>query len=241
MAWITILLAYVLVGYIGKKLHWSKAKTGALILTVGHGNTSFVGFPLLEALLGTQAISIGILADQPGSFLIVSTAGLLIASLYSEGLTGAKQMVMKVISFPPFISLIASIIWALSGQHGVHIWQEPLDKISLTLVPLALFAVGFQTDFKWSVIKRRKNPLMIGLALRLLVFPLFFYFLYYIVLGLRDDFAHITILESAMATMITSAVVAGEFNLDSELANLMVGLSIPLSLITVPLLNKLLF
>jgi len=62
-----------------------------------------------------------------------------------------------------------------------------------------------------------------------------------VILGLNDDFARIAILESAMATMITSAVVAGEFNLDSELANLMVGLSIALSLITVPLLNKLLF
>jgi len=36
-----------------------------------------------------------------------------------------------------------------------------------------------------------------------------------------------------MATMITSAVVAAEFDLDGELAQLMVGLSILLSALTI--------
>jgi predicted permease len=44
-----------------------------------------------------------------------------------------------------------------------------------------------------------------------------------------------------MASMITSAVVATEFNLDTEMANLMVGIGIPLSLVTVPLWNYFLF
>ena len=55
------------------------------------------------------------------------------------------------------------------------------------------------------------------------------------VLGGNDLTTQVIVLESAMATMITSAVVANEFNLDSEIANLMVGLSIPISLVTVPL------
>jgi predicted permease len=44
-----------------------------------------------------------------------------------------------------------------------------------------------------------------------------------------------------MATMITSAVVAAEFNLDTEIANLMVGIGIPISLITVPLWHYFIF
>jgi len=101
MAWITIFLSYFVVGFIGKKLDWTKAKTGALILTVGHANTSFVGFPLLEAILGSEAISIGILADQPGSFLIVSTVGIVIASIFSDGSTNKKEIIKRVLSFPP--------------------------------------------------------------------------------------------------------------------------------------------
>ena len=52
-----------------------------------------------------------------------------------------------------------------------------------------------------------------------------------------DFILKVTILEAAMATMITSAVVASDFNLDEELANLMVGISIPISLLSVPLWN----
>ena len=47
MAWITFILSWILISHLGRKLNWSRAKTGALILTAGLGNTSFVGFPLL--------------------------------------------------------------------------------------------------------------------------------------------------------------------------------------------------
>jgi predicted permease len=56
-------------------------------------------------------------------------------------------------------------------------------------------------------------------------------------LGEVDFTARVTILESAMAPMIMAAVVADEFDLDRQLANLMVGVGIPLSLVTVPLWN----
>lgn len=102
-------------------------------------------------------------------------------------------------------------------------------------MPLALFSVGFQLHFDIAVFKKRWLPLALGLSFRLIFFPAFFAFFYLKVLGGSDLVTQVTVLESAMATMITSAVVASEFNLDSEISNLMVGLSIPLSLITVPL------
>jgi predicted permease len=54
------------------------------------------------------------------------------------------------------------------------------------------------------------------------------------------EIARITILEAAMAPMITGAIVAKENDLDPELCSLMVGIGIPLSLLSVPLLAWLL-
>ena len=65
--------------------------------------------------------------------------------------------------------------------------------------------------------------------------PALFFILYFKVLKSHDFATHVTWLESAMAPMITAAVVASEFHLDSEVSNLMVGLGIPLSLLTVTL------
>lgn len=239
MAWICFFLSWLVISFLAKKFAWSQAKTGALILTSALGNTSFVGFPLLEAMLGPQAVSVGILADQLGSFLVLSTLGIFVAAKYSGGDSHWWVMAKRILMFPPFIAVLTACVWSLTGLWGWEYLSGALDKLSATLVPLALFAVGFQAQFKWSVIRRRSFPLAIGLSLKLILFPLFFLVFYHHVLGINDFFTRVTILEAAMATQISSAVVATEFNLDSELANLMVALGIPLSLLTVPAWNYL--
>ena len=70
--------------------------------------------------------------------------------------------------------------------------------------------------------------------------PVVFWVLYVALFQQRGEMVHITLLEAAMAPMITAAVVANDFELDGEMANLMVGLGIPLSLLTVPLWHYLL-
>ena len=239
MSWICLLLSLLIFSLIGKKLGWKDAKTGALILTAGLANTSFVGIPLLEALIGKEAIPIGILADQPGSFLALSSLGIVIAAFYSGAKITPVFIAKRVFSFPPFIALLLSVLWfvfiAPIAPESLNDFYPSMEKIAATLVPLALFSVGYQLQFDMSVFKKRWIPLALGLGFRLILFPAFFAFFYLKVLGGNDLVTHVIVLESAMATMITAAVVANEFNLDSEIANLMVGISIPLSLITVPL------
>jgi predicted permease len=78
----------------------------------------------------------------------------------------------------------------------------------------------------------------VGLFYKLFFAPAVLLVLYVFILGQRDFVTQVTLLEAAMATMITSAVVAAEFSLDEELANLMVGVSVPLSLCTVSVWNQ---
>lgn len=241
MAWLTFFLSLVCINFLAKKFHWSHATTGALILTAGLGNTSFVGFPILEALIGPQAIPIGILVDQPGSFLVLPTLGLMTAAFYSGQSLSLKIIAKKVFTFPPFIALIVSVVWAKTGLIGYAALSGAFEKISATLIPLALFSVGFNLKLDWKLIRKRLLPLSIGLCFKLILIPLFFSFFYLRFLHLEGLEAQVIVLESAMATMITSAIVATEYHLDSELANLMVGISIPLSFITVPLWNYFLF
>lgn len=242
--WVKFLIAWALLHFIGNKLNWSRAKTGALILVTGLANTSFVGFPLLQSTLGLEAIPYAILADQLGEFLIVSTLGIFIASLYSGAVFSPQSILKKLFSFPPFISLIFA--FALSFYFPT--WLPSLDGIlqplASTLVPLALFAVGFNANFALEALKRRWRPLSIGLSLRLVLIPILFIAVFRMYFGPLDTsplIIKVTLLETAMASQITAGVVANEFHLDGELANLMVGLSILLSLFTIPIWNSLLF
>jgi predicted permease len=241
MAWITFILSFIFFAFIGKKLNWSKPKIGALILTAGLGNTSFLGFPILEALIGPHAIPIGVLVDQPGSFLVLSTFGIIVASIFSGAKINTITIAKRIFSFPPFIALILSVLWVCIGTPGVDFLTPAFTKVASTLVPLALFSVGFQLRFNSSVLKKRGFALGLGLFFKLIFIPAFFTILYMKILGGNDLATQVTIVESAMASMITSAVVATEFNLDTEIANLMVGIGIPVSLITVTLWNYILF
>jgi predicted permease len=241
MAWITFFMSFCFFQIVGKKLHWSRAKIGALVLTAGLANTSFVGFPILEAIIGPQSIPIGILADQAGSFLVLSTLGIITASFFSGAEIKSQIIIKRVITFPPFIALVAAFVWTLIGLKGFELLSPSLLKVSATLVPLALFTVGFQLRFDLKILKKRWVGLGLGLMFRLLLMPAFFAIFYLNILKGSDLATHVTVIESAMASMITSAVVATEFNLDTEIANLMVGIGIPLSLITVPLWNYFLF
>jgi predicted permease len=240
MAWINFAVATLLIGWIGRTRGWSPQKTGALTLTVGLANTSYVGFPLLEALMGPEAVRTGILVDQPGSFLVLSTLGVIASAYYSGAKVQARSLAVKIASFPPFATLVLALAWTLAGAPGYTKLSPALHRIAGTLVPLALFAVGLQLQLRPSVLRRRWGALALGLSFRLVLMPLLFVLLYAVLLGQRGPYLHATLLEAAMAPMITGAVLADEYHLDTELANLMVGLGIPLSLITVPLFHALL-
>lgn len=241
LAWLHFALTFILFYYLGKYLKWSSPKIGALILTAGLGNTSFVGIPLLEAIIGPEATPIAILVDQPGSFLVLSTLGILVAANFSGNPMTSKMVVRRVFTFPPFLALLLSVVWVLFKVPGFEILAPVFGKVGSTLVPVALFAVGFQLSLDPVVLKKRWIPLTVGLGFKLIVAPILFYLLYTKIWKTDDMVTHVVVLESAMAPMITSAVVASEFNLDSEIANLMVGVGIPLSLLTIPLWDKLLF
>jgi len=236
MAWLLFGGAWASIHYIGKKRGWSNARTGALILTAGLGNTSFVGFPLLEAMLGKEAVPWGVLVDQLGSFLVLSTLGLLVGSIYGRPRDGVKRTVLKqVFQFPPFLALISALILGSVGFVFTGIADTVLVRLGDTLVPLALVAVGFQLKVSLPILKRYGRPLTLGLFYKLILAPALLSLLYIGVFGFTDFVTRVTLLEAAMATMITSAVIASEFSLDEELANLMVGVSIPISLFTVPM------
>ena len=81
--WILLALSVVLVLQLSRALHWSRGQTGALLILVPLGNTSFLGYPLVEAFFGAEAIPYALVYDQMGSFLALTIYATIIAALYS--------------------------------------------------------------------------------------------------------------------------------------------------------------
>jgi len=233
IAWLGFLLSFLFFFILSRLFNWSKGLTGCLIIVSGLGNTSFVGFPVLEAMFGKEAIKIGIIVDQPGSFVVLSTLGVLVAMLFSKEKPSVVQMVKRIAFFPPFITFVIALILNFLQVDFSSEWQSVFQRLAATVSPIALVAVGLQLKIE----KRSKHWgfLTLGLAFKLIITPLFFYLFYKVTLGASGFVIDVSIIESAMAPMITGAILASTYGLKPKLSSMMVGVGIPLSFITLVL------
>ena len=233
MPWIMFGIGCAFFYGVGKWLKLPPATTGALMLTGSLGNTSFLGLPMIETFFGPQGLAIGILIDQAGTYLVLSTFGITIAAIYAARGTGfsAKSVLRKIAGFMPFISLVVAL--ALIPVTYPEWLTDVLKRLGATLVPLALVSVGYQ--IRWSAVRGKARLLGTGLAFKLIAAPALIAGLYGALVGFESEEIRITILEAAMAPQIGAAIVAMEHDLDPPLVTLMVGIGIPLSFLTVPM------
>lgn len=232
MPWVVFLIGLIVFGIIRLLFHFEKPTLGALILTGSLGNTSFVGFPMLTALIGQEALKTGIIIDQAGSFLVVSTLGVITASIFSHHATSVKAIVKRILTFPPFIILIVALLTREMDYHPLLALF--FKAMSHMLGPVALIAVGYQLRFDPHIFKKHSGALTAGLTYKLILAPAIIASLYALT-GLGHEEWLVTSLEAAMPPMITAAIIANEHHLDEELTSLMVGIGIPLSIAMVPI------
>ncbi len=230
--WIVILGAATLIPLVGRRLGWSRASIGALVLTCGLGNTAFIGLPMIQALAGPQALGPALLSDQIGSFLALSTMGVILAGLYAGDRIEPRELLRRLMRFPPFIALaLALLVRLLFGG-----WPEPvsfvLHRLGDTLTPLALFSVGLV--FRFGALRGRAQLVAVGLAWKLVLAPLAAVALA-LVSGVGGLPMTVGVLQAAQGPMITAGILAQEHRLDPELVTLTVGLGILLSFVTAPL------
>lgn len=230
IAWLGFVFSFAFFSILGKLFGWSKKMIGCLVIVAGLGNTSFVGYPVIEALYGKEALQTAVIVDQPGSFVVVSTLAILIASMYSRTVSNSNEVLKKIILFPPFIAFALSVVLNIMHLDFPLVLQSVFQRLGGTVTPIALVAVGMQLEFDGN--SKYWRFLFLGLFFKLILTPLFFYLLYVVVLKANGLDIKVSILESAMAPMITGAIVAVNYGLKPKLANMMIGFGIPLSFLT---------
>ncbi|WP_284652361.1 AEC family transporter [Flavobacterium terrisoli] len=230
IAWIGFLLSFVFFYVIGKRMGWPNRLIGCLVITAGLGNTSFVGFPIIQALYGEEGLKTAIIVDQPGSFVVMATLGIITAGIFSKGEPSRNEIIKKILFFPPFIAFaLACLMNVLKLDFNDH-FQTVFQKLGATVTPVALLAVGLQ--LKIDKESQHWKFLRLGLLFKLIITPAVFFLLYKIILGGKGVAVDVSIMESAMAPMITGAILASNYGLKPKLSSMMVGIGIPLSFIS---------
>ena len=232
MAWIMFGVGFLVFRVLGRLLTLPRETIGALTLTGSLANTSFIGLPMIETYYGPQGIGLGILIDQMGTYLVLSTFGLVAAAFYGHGAgISARSVTRRLLTFAPFVALLVAILLI---PVAYPTWFDALlRRLGATLVPLALVSVGYQ--IQWSAVRGKLRELGMGLGFKLLAAPAVVALLFAGLIGARGETIQITIFEAAMAPQIGAAIVAVDHDLDPPLVTLMVGIGIPLSFLTLSL------
>jgi malate permease and related proteins len=215
---------------LGRALRLPDTTTGALMLVGGLANTSFVGLPMINAFYGPGGLATGILIDQLGSYLVLSTLGIGIATMYSQDAGKTSSLISRIVRFPPMLALALALI--LSRVEYPQVVQDVLHSLAGTLTPLALISVGLQ--LRLDELRGNVSALASGLAFKLLIAPAVLGLLYVGWLHAHGETIRITLFESAMGPMIGGAIVAMQNGLNPPLVTLMVGFGITLSFLTLP-------
>ncbi len=230
MAWLLFGTGLVFFHAVGRWLELPRSTVGALMLLGGLGNTSFVGLPMIEAYFGREHLGIGLIADQFGSFLVLSTVGILVAVLYSSGAVTPREILKRVLLFPPFQAVILAL---LLKPFAFPSWLVTvLQRLGDTLTPLALASVGFQLSLRG--LRGELRPLGLGLLYKLFLGPALLTLFFVVVLKGQGPMVQVTLFEAAMAPMITAGIIAVEHDLNPPLVTLLLGIGIPLSFLTLP-------
>ena len=228
VAWSVMCFSAVITFFTARWLKWSREITGALMLLVPLGNTGFVGIPLIEAHVGAKGIPFAILYDQLGTFIALNTFGVALAAYYAGSATSVARVARNILVFPSFIALILAFLLRFFTYPD---WlAEALARISSTLVPVVMVAVGLQWRFKLE--SAHLVPLMVGIFYILLVSPAFAW-LGLALFDIRGLVAHVVILEAAMPAMISAGVLAVSHNLAPRFAASLVGYSLLIGLVSV--------
>ncbi len=237
LPWLMFVLGVAFFYLVGRALKLPPATSGALMLCGGLANTSFVGLPMILAFYGPDELPVGLLMDQLGTYLVLNTLGLAVASLHmpepDKGATPGRvvgRTLRRMVTFPPFIALIAGLCLLSAGLPD---WlRDVLRRLGDMVVPLALLSIGAQ--LRVSELRGIAQPLLAGLGFKLLLAPLLLTLLLAGVLGQGGRTMQVALFETAMGPQIGASIVALQHGLDARVITAMVGLGILLSFVTLP-------
>lgn len=228
--WLLAAATVALVLPLARWLRFRRDETGVVLLSVALCNSSFIGYPMVAALLGADAVPYAVVYDQFGTFLLLSTFGLAVIARHAGDRPPApREVLARIVRFPPLWALALALL-AMPAQPPAWIGGA-LATLAGAMLPLVMLAVGLSISLRMP--RDELRPLATGLALKLLVMPALALPLSWL-FGMSGTMLQANVLESAMPGMITASALAIAAGLAPRLAAALVGYGILLSLVTLP-------
>jgi predicted permease len=193
-------------------------------------NTGFMGYPVLEAFFGKEAVFYGVVFNiiYP---LLMFTVGTAFMTFAADPPGKKRRFPWKN---PGILASIAAFTLFLMPFRLPYILARPIDMLGGLTTPLSLIVIGsLLTHIRLRDIGKGAD-IYAGLLFRLAIIPLAV-FAALRALGFSGYLLSVPVLFSAMPAAANISIFADQFGGNEELASRLVFLSTLLSVFTLPL------
>jgi len=211
IAWGMILAGAGLAYAVGRMTALTDRNLRAFVLLSAFPNTGFLGYPLAYAVFGSSGLSYAIIYDQIGMFPLFLTLGFFVA--------GGRESLGSALRFPPFIALLAGLIFNVTALPLPQLVATPLTALGWTTLPLTIFLIGAKITFKGN---HDFRYIATALTLRMLLLPLMLWLVLQ-ALEMHGLPYQVALMETAMPPALSTSILALKYNLDEELTVSCIG------------------
>ena len=199
------------------------------------GNVGFIGYPIVGALFGHQAVFYAAILNVVNT-LAVFTIGVMLINGERQRLAFQPKILM---SSPMMAAYLAILIVALGLDNIPDIISQPITMIGNITVPGALLIIGSSMSrLSWRTMLGSR-VVYVTTAFRLLILPLIIYVLFRTV-GFDPMVVNLNTIIIAMPVATYGTILCLRYGKDSTLITEITFISTLLSVLTIPLVAQLL-
>jgi predicted permease len=245
LSFLSYALAFPLAWLFARLIGAKGQERGAHIFGAIFSNCAFMGFPVVEAILGKDAIFAASVANIPFQLLAFSIGPIILAGGASGGAGvggGGGRARLRLSSFvtPAAVASVVGMGLFLGGVTLPLPIGRAASLLGDTTTPLSMVLIGSivaRMDFKAAVGRGR---LYATSAYRLILFPAALYGLLRLI-GAKGLMLSLPVILAAMPVAANSAILAEAYGGDAETASSLVLVSTLLSVLTITALAALRF
>lgn len=222
--------------FLSKFLTKDKPKQAILIMAMTLPNVGFMGYPVIESILGKEYIIYAIIANIV--FELLSWVVMLsILKKYTNS-DSKTSIVKQIISTPPLIAIAFGLLVYFSPVKIPEPFFGTINLLGNAMTPVAMIIVGMslaKADLKSVLFKKE---LYLASFVKLVVYPLLMIF---VLKQLKLDPIVYTIpaILFAMPTAGYTSIISAKYGADDAFASEAITFASLLSMITLPLILSL--
>ena len=229
-----VICALIVSKIVSKIVKLPPERAGIFAFMLVFGNTGFIGLPVLNGLLGSEAVFYGALCDSSYDIFMFTIGITLIRNGASDDDMSLGQTLKGLIN-PCLIGVLIGLTLYICGITLPEVIAVPVERIGNVTSPLAMMVVGSHLAHVRIRDLFTSGHAYLVCLMKLIVFPLIALLIVKLTIGTGTLLASVIVLQAAMPVAMLSVIFSERYKGDVSFASTGVMMTTLMCLITIPL------